>query len=181
MLLKHTIGSTALSEIYNVRESFDGDRYPTTKISKTITDINADGVTLRVFLNRFRINNVNCMSVKFVDPHVSKEEGSNVTNHHKRNPIRIFTTIAHLIKQHDFNVLLCVADNVDINVEDRKHNLYNVMFRRFERLGEIHTVQSITLPHYEKQIITGQRKISLNNQQLQHLVVEFANRALSST
>ena len=152
--------------------------YPIYKRSQTTYDIDADGVTIRVFLNGAQIDGVNCLSIKFVNP----EETARVmdaTNVHGNSALRVFATLIQLVDPIKFNLLICAADDTNVEVEQKKSNLYMVIFRKLERMGRIHSVRSIDLKTFDKPIIVAERGVSLDDSHVRELVTKFAQAHLS--
>ena len=162
-----------LNDIFSNRldESFNKP-YPIHKRSPTTYDIDAEHGNVRVFLNGMQIEGVNCLSLKFVNPEdaVNALSASNV---HGNSALRVFVTLITLVDPIKFNLLLCVADDVNVNVEDKKSNLYMVVLRKLERQGKIHSVQSVNIEQFDKPVITAQRGVALTEEQIQTVVIEF--------
>lgn len=168
-----------LNDVFNNRlnESLDKP-YPIHKQSNTTYDIDADGTEIRVFLNGISINGVNCLSVKFINPN-NAVQAMSATNIHGNSALRVFATLATLIDPIKFNLLLCVADDDNIDVENKKNNLYMVIFKKFERLGKIHSVRKITVNEFNKPIIVAERGVALDNDDVKQIVLKFAQQHLT--
>lgn len=161
-----------LSDIFNtVMESFDSE-YPIYKRSNSLYDIDADGTIIRVILNGLLVDNLNILSVKFVNP--DSENAMDSTNLHGNNALKIFSTIIKLIDPIKFNILFCVADDSNVEIEGKKHDLYKSIFTKLQRLGKIHSVRSMQLDEYTKPIIVAERKVSLDDSQLKQYIIKFA-------
>jgi hypothetical protein len=162
-----------LEDIYNNRldESLDKP-YPICKRSQTTYDIDADGVTIRVFLNGAQIDGINCLSIKFVNPQDAANAMS-ATNTHGNAALRVFATLVQLIDPIKFNVLLCVAEDPDIVIQQKKSNLYAIIFRKLERLGKIHSVRTFDFNLYDKPVIVAERGVALDEKRIKNLVRSF--------
>ena len=168
-----------LSDVYNNRldESLDNP-YPIHKRSQTTYDIDADGITIRVFLNGMLIDGVNCLSLKFVNP-LETVHAMDATNVHGNAALRVFASLVALTDPIKFNLLICVADDTSVEVEEKKRSLYMVVLRKLERMGKVHGVRTINITGFDKPIHIAERGIALDDQRVQELVAKFAHAHLS--
>ena len=168
-----------LAHIFDNRldESLDNP-YPIHKRSQTTYDIDADGVTIRVFLNGTQIDGINCLSIKFVNP-TEAATAMDATNVHGNSALRVFATLLQLVDPIKFNLLICVADDTNVEVEQKKSNLYMVIFRKLERMGRIHSARTINIDGFDKPIIVAERGVALDDQRVTELVTKFAHAHLS--
>lgn len=169
-----------LADVYNksINESLDSRPYPIYKRSNTTYNIDADGTTIQVILNGLEIDRVNCLSLKFVNPLDTANTMNATGRHNNRPPLRVFSTIVHLINPVDFNLLICVAEDTNIDIEKKKGNLYRVIFTKLMRERKIHNFHTLNIEQFDKPILVAERNISLPAERIEEIVVEFAYKHL---
>lgn len=144
-----------LGDIY-LSETLDSP-LPFRKISDTRYDIDiGQDEIVRVILERHVVKGLACLSILFINP--NSKAPTQVTNFFQGpSAVRIFSTIVSILDPLNFDLVLFTPDDIDVDVEGKKYNLYQVVLRRLIRLGKLVAVENIIIDEYDKPILVGLR------------------------
>lgn len=141
-----------ISDIFSfVSESVGGKSLPyATSHSKNTTSYTIQLTNSVVVLQTREsvIDTIRCISVLFRNP----DTGTNVTNK-EQNGLPLLATIANIIGQLSYDVLFCVPEDDDIEVEYKKLNVYKVVLERLRSQNRILRYGDITVDGYVKPIV----------------------------
>jgi hypothetical protein len=150
MLLKELV--TSLSHI---QESLDGPPLPYKEISAGNVrryDIELNNTIVRLDIAQRTVMSIKCASILYTNPTALQGKQFDTTNT-EQMPIRLFTTITHIVGQLDTDIIFCVADDTNIDIQGKKLNLYKVVIGKLQRQRKIFTWDVLNVDGYDKPVI----------------------------
>lgn len=164
-----------LAEIFDnhLHESLDKP-LPYIKINSSKYKIElSDTEEIDILLHQKTIQKYDCVSVLFRNPKDKEMKLTNFFNGPKA--IRVLSTIIDIFKTIEFDILVLIPDDIDIEVEDIKTRLYNTVFTRMTQLGRMGRSESIQFPEFSKPILIGLQGdgTHLSNDEIAQIVKRF--------
>ena len=138
-----------LWDIYNrIDETLDSHKpLPFKQLTSSTWLVNLRNTALLVEANLKVINGINVVAVSFFEADLfgNPNLANMLTNaFNNAGAIRVFSTIIHIISAlPKKDIIVCIPDDVSLDVEGRKMNLYKIILRRLQRskilirIGEI--------------------------------------------
>lgn len=172
-----------LADIYHNRiiETLDKP-LPYTQISPTKFSIQLDDSNkLDIVFVVSTIVGFKCVGMLLINPNAANK--TKTTNYFNGpGAIRVFSTIIELLSKIQFDLLMFVPDDTEVDVEETKMRLYMTIAKKVERMGKIVNLGFVKIPEYDKPIIVGGhggKASSLTDKQLELIVKEFGIRKVT--
>lgn len=146
------------------------------KVSETRYQVDLNNEEkLFVILNKQKINNFECLTILFVNPNSNNPTA--ITNFFNGpSAVRIFSTIVAILEPIQFDIIIFTPDDINVEIESKKTNLYKVILKKLERLGKISGSEILNIENFNKPVLVGlksARGLGLNNNELNEIVRQF--------